>query len=63
MLDFSVLSEKSENFTRTLNEFDLRLALKEVEEIFHEKLMAKNLLISIALKREGFESADIDPND
>ena len=41
MLDFGVLSEKSENFTRTLEMFDLRIALEEIQEIFHEKLTTK----------------------
>ena len=41
MLDFGVLSEKSENFTRTLEIFDLYQAFLEVKEIFHEKLKSK----------------------
>lgn len=41
MLDFGVLSEKSENFTRTLETFELATVLDEVAEIFHEKLSSK----------------------
>ena len=41
MLDFGVLTEKSENFTRTLVPFDIGIALKEIIEIFHEKIATK----------------------
>ena len=41
MLDFGVLSEKAENFTRTFETFDLREAMAFMQEIFHEKLDAK----------------------
>ena len=47
MLDFGVLSEKSENFTRTLEVFDLHTAFEEVKEIFHEKLKSKQITLNI----------------
>lgn len=34
MLDFAVLSEKSQNFTKTSVKFDLREAIEFVQEIF-----------------------------
>lgn len=43
MLDFGILSEKSENFTKTLEVFDIRAAFDEVVEIFHEKISSKQL--------------------
>ena len=53
MLDFGVLSEKSENFTRTLEVFDLRMALNEIEEIFHEKLSTKKMTFNTSIRREN----------
>ena len=52
MLDFGVLSEKSENFTRTLEMFDLNAALEEVAEIFHEKLTSKTIELKILLNQK-----------
>ena len=47
MLDFSVLSEKSENFTKTSVKFDLRETFNFVKEIFFENIAAKQLTLDV----------------
>ena len=53
MLDFGVLSEKAENFTRTLEIFDLQLALNEIQEIFHEKLSSKRISFNLVMRNDS----------
>ena len=43
MLDLCVLSEKQENFTMSIEEFDLREALDSVHEMFFERITNKKL--------------------
>lgn len=53
MIDFGHLTEKSENFRRNIQRFDLSDALNFVHEIFEPTIRAKN--IDFTLKLNGFE--------
>ena len=43
MLDLCVLTEKQENFTMSIEDFDLREALDSVHEMFFERITNKQL--------------------
>lgn len=47
MMDFGVLSEKSQNFTKTSIKFDIREAIEFVQEIFFENIAMKQLQFEI----------------
>ena len=51
MLDFGVLSEKAENFVRTIETFDLQETLYFMQEIFHEKIELKQISMDIKFKQ------------
>lgn len=58
MIDFAILTEKSENFRRSIQRFNISDALKFVREIFEPKIAAKH--IDFKLKFEGFEVFNAD---
>ena len=49
MLDFSVLSEKAENFVRTIENIDLEETFNFMYEIFHEKLELRKIKMKFEL--------------
>ena len=55
MLDLCVLTEKHENFSPSVEEFDIREAMNVVREMFMERITNKQL--NFILKFQNFEGA------
>ena len=51
MLDYTILS-KNENFTKTLETFDVRNSVNEIVEILEDKIQMKEIKISVDIKVE-----------
>ena len=47
MLDYSVLNQDDQKFTRTLTVFDVRDAINEIIEILEDKILMKNIRCDI----------------
>jgi signal transduction histidine kinase len=56
MLDYTILNKKDAQFTRTVENFDISLAINEITEIMHDKLAMKS--IQLTSSYEGFPTAN-----
>ena len=54
MLDYTILTNKSQNFIKDISPFDLEECIQEIHEILEDKLKMKN--IKLEVKLIGFDS-------
>ena len=54
MLDYSLINKDATNFTKTINSFDIRGAIREITEILEDKIDMKEIKVTQIFK--GFES-------
>ena len=57
MLDYTILNKDEKNFSKTIEKFDIRDAIKEILEIQDDKIKMKN--IEFETHFEGFNDFSI----
>ena len=56
MLDYTILTNKSQNFIKDIAQFDLEECIQEIHEILEDKLKMKNIKLEVDLKGFGLNT-------